>query len=392
MNQLDIGSLRAATPGVGHRVHLDNAGAALVTRRTLDRVVDHLRLEAEIGGYEAAAARVDELAAVRSSIAALLGGRPDEVAVTTGDTAAWAKAFWGFVHGGGVRAGDTVVVDRVVYNSHHFAVLQAARRMELTVEVVGPGADGTLDLMALERVLEQTPALLTLTHVPTHSGAVAPVGEAGRLANAAGVPFFLDACQSVGQLPVDVGEIGCDVLTATGRKWLRGPRGTGLLWVRRGLVDRFDPPGIDTAAAEWTEPDRVELHPDARRFEEFEQPHAAVLGLGAAVDQLLELGIDAVSSRVTELAAHLRRTLEATPGVRTTDGVGPASGIVTFVHDDLRPAEVVDRAGSVGINVGRSRAPMAMLDLPVRGLDEVVRVSPHVYSTAAELDRFVELL
>ncbi len=392
MNGLEVDTLRADTPGVAHCVHLNNAGAALPTRRTLDTVVGHLHLEAEIGGYEAAALRSNELDAVRSSIASLLGGRRDEVAVTTGDTAAWAKAFWGFVHGGGIRRGDTVVVDRVVYNSHHFAVLQAARQLELSVEVVGALSDGSLDLTALERALEHSPALLTLTHVPTHSGVVAPVAEAGRRANDAGVPFFLDACQSVGQLPVDVGQIGCDVLTATGRKWLRGPRGTGFLWVRRELVDVFDPPGIDTASAEWIEHDRVELLGDARRFEEFEQPHAAVLGLGAAVDQLLEVGIDAVAARIADVASHLREALDTTPRVRTTDGDRSTSGIVTFVHDDLRPDEVADRARAEGINVGVSSAPMALLDLPERGLDEVVRVSPHVYSTTAELDRFVALL
>lgn len=392
MSGLDVDTLRADTPGVAHCVHLDNAGAALPTRRTLDTVVDHLHLEAEIGGYEAAALRSNELGAVRSSIASLLGGGTDEIAITTGDTAAWAKAFWGFVHGGGIRRGDTVVVDRVVYNSHHFAMLQAARHLELTIEVLGTLPDGGLDLAALDRSLDHSPALLTLTHVPTHSGKVAPVAEAGRRANDAGVPFFLDACQSVGQLPVDVSHIGCDVLTATGRKWLRGPRGTGLLWVRRELIAAFDPPGIDTAAAEWIEPDRVQLFDDARRFEEFEQPYAAVLGLGAAVDQLLEVGIDAVSARIADVASHLRELLEATPRVRTTDGDGTTSGIVTFVHDDLRSDQVVDRARAEGINVGVSSAPMARLDLPARGLAGVVRVSPHVYSTTAELDRFVALL
>lgn len=392
MSALDIEALRAATPGVQQRVHLNNAGAALPTTRTLDAVIDHLRLEAHVGGYEAADVRHAALRAVRGSIARLIGGAPTEVAVTSGDTAAWAKAFWGFVHGGGLAAGDRVVLDHVVYNSHHFALLQAARQLALDLEVIGAGPEGTLDLDDLERALRAPTALLTLTHVPTHSGVVAPVIEAGALASAAGVPYFLDACQSVGQLRVDVGEIGCDVLTATGRKWLRGPRGTGFLWVRGERIGQFDPPGIDTSSAEWIRPERVELHPDARRFEEFEQPHAAVLGLGAAVDQLLELGVGAVSARIAELATQLRRQLDTVPGVRTTDGDGPTSGIVTFVHDSMGADQVVGRAASVGINVGASRAPMAMLDLPARGLDEVVRVSPHVYSTPDELERFVDLL
>lgn len=392
MTDLDIDQLRRDTPGVANRVHLNHAGASLPTARTLEAVVAHLRLEADIGGYEAADLREPELSSVRASITRLLGARPGEVALTTSDTTAWAKAFWGFVHGGGLGPGDTVVVDRVVYNSHHFAVLQAARRLGLTVEVAPCGPDGTLDLEALEQLLRRPPALLTLTHVPTHSGVISPVAAAGRLANDAGVPFFLDACQSVGQIDLDVATIGCDVLTGTGRKWLRGPRGTGFLWVRRELIERFDPPGIDTAAAQWTAPDRVELFDDARRFEEFEQPYAALLGLGAAVDQLLDLGVDRVGRRIAGLADDLRRRLDDSPGVRTTDGTGPRSGIVTFTHERIAAAELAERAAAAGINVGVSRAPMALLDLPNRGLEEVVRASPHVVTTADELDRLVELL
>jgi selenocysteine lyase/cysteine desulfurase len=390
--RLDVVGLRAATPGCGERVHLDNAGAALPTRATLDAVIGHLELEARVGGYEAAELARPGLERARADLATLLGARPDEVALTTSDTAAWSKAFWGFVLGGGLRRGDRVVVDQVVYNSHHFAVLQARDRLGVEVEVLPRGADGGLDLDALARSLGRPTGLVTVTHVPTHTGAVNPVREVGAIARAAGVPFFLDACQSLGQLPVDVGDIGCDVLTATGRKWLRGPRGTGVLFVADHLQGRMSPPGIDASSATWVDELRLELSPGAARFEEFERSHAALVGLGNAVAELLDLGVDAVAARVGDLAAHLRERLAQRPGVEVHDGPGPVSGIVTFTVAGRGVDEVVSAARGAGVAVGASPATVARIDLGRRGLEAVVRASAHVFNTHDELDRLVELL
>jgi selenocysteine lyase/cysteine desulfurase len=392
LTEPDVAALRDATPGCSQRIHLNNAGAALPTRRTLDTVVDHLRREAMIGGYEAAAERAADLTAVRTSLARLLGARPDEVALTTSDTSAWTKAFWGFVLAGGLEPSRRIITDHTVYNSHHFAVLQAVRYLGATVEVVPAGADGTLDLARLAAALDTPAAMVSLTHVPTSSGLVNLAAEVGAMSRSAGVPFFLDACQSVGQLSVDVRAIGCAVATGTGRKWLRGPRGTGLLFVAADFAERLDPPGIDATSASWTEKDDYELAPAARRADEFEGPIAAQLGLGAAVDQLLELGIDSVTQRIGELADHLRTRLDEVPGLQTADGHGPRSGIVTFTVEGRSAEEVQAAAAVAGINLSVSRSEDARLDLGVRGLDAVVRASPHVYNTVDELERLVELV
>lgn len=389
---IDVAALRAATPGSARVAHLNNAGAALPTQRTLDTVVAHLRLEAELGGYEAAALADQQLGAVRERAARLLGAPDGSIALTTSDTAAWTKAFWGFVLGGGLEGSRRIVVDHAVYNSHHLAVLQAVRHLGAEVEVVPAGEDGTLDLDALAAALRTPAALVSVTHVPTSSGLVNPVVAAGRLAAAAEVPYFLDACQSVGQLPVDVDAIGCQVATATGRKWLRGPRGTGLLYIQPGFAQRLDPPGIDASSAEWTPGDDYLLAPGARRAEEFERPIAALLGLGAAIDQLLELGIDVVAARIAELADELRRRLEQLDGVRTLDGTGPRSGIVTFAVQGVDADDLAAAAGAAGVNVSVSRASQARHDLGTRGLETVVRASPHVYNTADELGRLLEVV
>ncbi|MFN7149519.1 MAG: aminotransferase class V-fold PLP-dependent enzyme, partial [Microthrixaceae bacterium] len=379
--------------GCAELVHLNNAGAALCSSATIDTVVAHLELEGRIGGYEAAAVRAPQLDATRRALAELLGASIEEVALTGNDTASWTKAFWGFVMTGGLRTQRRIVVDRAVYNSHHLAVLQAVRHLGLTVDVVAPGDDGPIDLVALSSMLGPDVGLLTVTHVPTHAGVVAPVHEVGELARAAGVPFFLDACQSVGQLRVDVAEIGCDVATLTGRKWLRGPRGTGALFVRADFLDRLDPPGVDASSAQWSvHGDDYTLAADATRFEEFETAVAARLGLGNAVQELLALGIEAVHARIGELADHLRSLIEATPDLHGEDPVGPRSGIVTFSVAGRAADDVAEQVSAAGINVSVSRAANSRLDFDARGLDTLVRAAPHIYNTTDELERLVDAL
>ena len=391
-SRLDVDALRAATPGSTRVAHLNNAGAGLMSRTTLDAVTDHLRLEAAMGGYEAADVRAEAIAATRANAAALLGAEPGEMAVTSSDTASFAKAFWGFVFGDGLagpgEGAGRILVDRLAYSSHYFAIVQAAARRDVTIEVIPSRADGGLDVAALRSLLDERVRLVSATHVATHRGLVNPVAAVGAACREAGVPYFLDACQSVGQLPVDVGAIGCDVLTATGRKWLRGPRGTGLLWVRRGLLERFDPPGIDGFAAAWT-PGGYELNADASRFEEFERPIAGEIGLGVAIGETLALGIDAIAERIDALAESLRARLADVPGVRVHDGGERRSGIVTFAHARVPAARIREAAGAAGINVSVAAATSARLDMDDRGIEAVVRASPHVYNTEDEFDRLL---
>ena len=390
---IDVAAEWAATPGCATVDHLNNAGAALPTSATLDTVIGHLRLEAERGGYEAEAAVRERVAGVRASAAALLGCGTDEVAVTGSDTEGWTKALWGLLLGGGLRAGGRILVDRLTYDSHYLGLVQASRVAGTTIEAVPSTADGTLDLDALAGALAGGGAVLaSLTHVGTHRGLVNPVAEATRLCREAGVVTFVDACQSVGQLPVDVREIGCDVLTATGRKWLRGPRGTGLVYVRSGVVDRLRPIGIDGRSATWDGDDHYRLEDGAQRFVVFETPVAVRLGLGTALDHAVSLGMDAVAERVGALAGALRSALGALDGVTVHDGGRVRCGIVTFTVDGRATTEVADHARAAGINVSVTDRPAAWLDLGGVRPDGVVRASPHYYNTDDELGRLVEVV
>ena len=390
---IDVAAERAATPGCALVTHLNNAGAALPTAATLDTMTAHLRLESEMGGYEAETIRWDRVAAVRASAATLLGATPDEVAVTGSDTDGFTKALWGFHLGGGLERGRRILVDRLAYDSHYMGLLQVSEVAGTTIEAVSSTPDGTLDVEALAAALSGGDvALASLTHVGTHRGLVNPVADAVRLCREAGATTFVDACQSIGQLPIDVLAIGCDVLTATGRKWLRGPRGTGLVYVRAGFAPLLRPIGIDGRSATWDAVDHYRFENGAQRFIPFETPVAVRLGLGTAIDHVLDLGIDAIAVRVGSVAEELRSLLGAVDGVAVHDGGRQRCGIVTFTVAGHAPDEVAAVARAVGINVSVTDQPAARLDLGGDRPTGVVRASPHYYNTSDELARLVEVV
>ena len=383
---LDVARLRAETPGCAHVAHLNNAGSSLPPAAVVDAVVDHLRRESEIGGYETAAERSDRLEHTYDALARLIGAERDEVAVIENATRAWDMAFYAFRFG----PGDRILTGRAEYASNWIALRQVSERTGAVVEVVPDDEHGQLDVAALERMLDERVKLVSLVHVPTQSGLVNPAAEVGRVTRAAGVPLLLDACQSVGQLPVDVGTIGCDILSATGRKFLRGPRGTGFLYVRRGLLERLEPPFLDMLAAEWQPDGSYTIRSDARRFENWETYFAGKVGLGVAADYALALGVEQTWPRLRSLAEQLREGLAELPSVTVLDRGAVLGAIVTFSVEDAGAADVQAALRARGVNVSTTTSSSARLDLDARGVPELVRASVHYYNTTEELDRLVE--
>ncbi|CEJ16259.1 putative cysteine desulfurase [bacterium YEK0313] len=383
---LDIDRIRAATPGTAAgRAYLHNAGAGLMPRAVLEAQKRHLDLEAEIGGYAAAEREAPRLDGVYGSVARLLNAAPDEIALMENATIAWQMAFYAQQFG----PGDRILTAEAEYGANYVAYLQVARRTGAVIDVVPSDATGELDVAALERMIDERVKLIAITWIPTNGGLTNPAAAVGRIARAHGIPYLLDACQAVGQMPVDVEAIGCDMLAATGRKFLRGPRGTGFLYVRRSLLTRLEPPMIDHFGAVWVARDRYELRADARRFESWENNYAARMGLGVAVDYALELSLDRIAARSRMLAGRLRAGLGAIAGITVRDLGRHPSAIVSFTVDGRDAADVVRAADAAGIAIGASNPSSTRLDAEARHLPPLVRASPHYYNTDEEVDRLI---
>jgi cysteine desulfurase / selenocysteine lyase len=388
VTEFDVERARRDTPGTAFVTHLNNAGAALAPAVVTDAVVDHLRLEATIGGYEAEAHATAALERTYAALAVLLGCRAHELAVVENATRAWDMAFYAMRFG----PGDRILTSRAEYASNFIAFLQVAARTGALIEVIDDDEHGQVDVTQLANRIDSSVKLVALTHVPTHGGLVNPAEEVGRIVRTAGATFLLDACQSAGQMPLDVNRLGCDILSLTGRKYLRAPRGTGVLYVSERLLDSLEPPFLDLRAATWTAPDQYVVQRDARRFETWEGSCAGKIGLGVAVDYALSWGLDAIEQRINALADGLRGRLAALDGVRVHDRGQRRCGIVTFTVEGL-PSDTVHQAlGAARINTSVSRVEYAQLDLPRRHLPDLVRASVHYYNTDTELDRLAEFV
>lgn len=385
---VDVGGLRADTPGCAGLVFLDNAGASLVPRQVHEAVVAHLELETRVGGYEAQSLAGGLLEQTTEEVAALIGARPGEVVFFEGASQAWSQALGAVV----LEPGQRILTTTSEYASNGVGLLRVAALRGVRVQVVPDDAEGVLDVAALEAELERGDVgLVAINHMPTHSGLVNPAQAVGALCRRFGVLYLLDACQSVGQWEVDVERIGCDLLSATGRKFLRAPRGTGFLYVREG-TRLGEPLLVNHIGGEWTGPQEYRVLAGAEGFEAFEHAIAAQIGLGVAAGYARRVGMGWARERIGGLSGWLRQGLGRVRGVRVRDRGRELSGIVTFSVDGREAQWVVEALREQGVRTSVSQ-PWAQRWVQERGEEgAVVRASVHYYNTERELERVVGLV
>ncbi|MCO6179782.1 aminotransferase class V-fold PLP-dependent enzyme [Ciceribacter sp. RN22] len=378
---LDVEQLRSETPGCKAGAHFNHSGASLPSRQTLETIWDYLREEASDGPMETATRAGERLEAVRTDASSLIGASPGEIAFMGSGSAAWGAAFAALPP---LAAGDRILAGRQEWGGNLATMQAAARRAGARIEVIPVREDGSVDAAALASMMDERVRLVSLTWLPANGGLINDAAAVGRVARAAGVPYFIDAGQALGQVPIDVAALGCDVLKAAGRKFLRGPRGTALLYVRRGFLSELTPSYLDVSSGPIVE-GKVEIRDDARRFEAAENSPALLLGLGAAIREARSLGIEAVRDRIASLASTLRDDLRSIPKVTVRDLGSQLSGIVSFTVEGIAPTQVRAALAERGIAIGANGVPYTPLDMAARGLDQIARASVSHLNTISEI-------
>lgn len=382
MSGLDVEFLRSETPGCAMGVHFNHAGSSLPSREVIDAVVAHLHREMLNGPMEAAANVAALLDEVRSDAAALIGAKPPEIAFFNSGSAAWGLAFAALPP---LRPGDRILVGRQEWGGNLATIYAAAHRAGASVETIPAHEDGSVDASALAQMIDDRVRLVALTWLPANGGLINDAAAIGKVTRAAGVPYFIDAAQALGQLPIDVAEIGCDVLKASCRKFLRGPRGTAILYIREDFLPKLTPVYLDVLSAPWVE-GSPKVRTDARKFETSERSIALLLGLGAALKQAHSLGIGSIRQRIIGLSTKLREDLSTIPGVTLRDLGTERSGLVSFTIEGISAPLVRDRLAAQRITIGANGVPYTPLDMAARGLSEIARASVSYLNTPQDID------
>lgn len=354
----------------------------------VDSVIEYLQQETQYGGYETAEKRSQELDETYSSIARLLGAEPKEIAILENATVAWNMAFYAIPF----SKGDRILTSVSEYASNYINYLKLQEEKEVQIEVIPNDDAGQTSPEALSEMMDDSVKLISISHIPTNNGLVNPAEAIGRIARNHNCFYLLDACQSAGQYPLDVRKLGCDLLSATGRKYLRAPRGTGFLYVNDKVLDQLHPPFLDLHSAEWNGRESYQMREDARRFENWESNYAGIIGLNNAVKYVLNLGIENIWERVRYLGDKLRKHLMEIPGVQIHDIGKVQGGIVTFTLDDISATEVKGYLAQQAMNVSVSSKSSTRIDMEQRNLEEAVRASVHYYNTEEEIGKLVQLL
>lgn len=384
----DIRRVRQETPGLGHRVHLDNCGSSLMPEPVVSAMKSYLDTEMRLGGYVAQEQQLGALSDAYDSLSTLFGGKSTDYALASSAVDAWTKAFYSIP----LTAGDNIVTVFNDYCSNYVGCLQRAKRHGAEIRVARAKSDGTLDLDHLADLVDSRTRIISLAQIASSDGLVADAAAVGKIAAASNAFYLLDACQAVGQIPVNFAEIGCHMATATSRKFLRGPRGIGFLYVNAEARAKLDPVILTNKSAAWVEDNDYELATDASMFEAWEKSCMVQLGFGHALKYFLAVGVGKATGQTQRLAADLRERLKSLRGIKVECPEAAQAAIITFNKEGWDAADVRVVMAEKGVTVQVSTIFHTRLDYTARGIQAAVRVSPHYYNTPAELDQFLNTL
>jgi selenocysteine lyase/cysteine desulfurase len=343
-----------------------------------------------MGGYEAADARAASIADFYPALAELLHTRPENIAWTASATDGYARALSTIAW----KNGDVIVTTNNDYVSNQLAFFSLRERFGVQIIRAADLPTGGVDPADMERMIDLfRPILVAVTHIPTNSGLVQPIERIGQICRHYKILYLVDACQSAGQRILDVNAIGCDFLTATLRKYMRGPRGAGFMYAS----DRVLQPNQfmllpDMIGADWTGIDSWKTNPTAKRFEYFEYSPAIKIGSAVATRYLLSQDQQWIQDRITHLGQVLRNRLSDIPDVRVLDHGTHLCGIVTAYHPAFQGYKIRDWLREQRVNTSVSTLNAAQIDFSRKGIDAALRLSVHYYNTEEELEQAVAFI
>ncbi len=387
---MNIDDVRKDTTGCADKIFLNSAGASLMPKIVVDTMKDYLSMEEAMGGYETAHVMTDDIEKFYLETARLINCKPNNIAFTYNATDSFSRAL-SSIH---FSDKDFILTTNDDYISNHIAFISLHRRFGVNLIKATNLPNGDLDMDDFEMLLKKYhPKLVAITHIPTNSGLVQKAKEVGRLCRKYDILFLLDACQSVGQIKVDVEELHCDFLSATGRKFLRGPRGTGFLYVSEKVIEkRLELLSIDMRGAHWTKFEGYEIEMNARRFETWEFSYVSLAGLKEAVKYANNIGIEHVQNYNLTLAQSLREGLTQIPNVEVLDRGSELSSIITFFLKGCELSEVEKELKNNKVYYSISSKSAALIDFTKKGVDWAVRFSPHYFNTPQEINLAIEII
>ena len=392
--QEEVQQFRKETAGTKNVIHLNNAGSGLMPDIVTRVQLDHIKLESEIGGYEAAAIKVSAVQNFYTQAAKLFNCKASNIAFTASATDAYTRALSSIPF----KTGDIILTDCDDFVSNQIQFLSLQKRLGVKIVRINNAATGGVDLNDFEEKLKKhQPKLLAITHIPTNSGLVQPVNEIAKIyknytqQHEGKTWYILDACQSAGQMKLDVSALNCDFLSVTCRKFLRGPRGTGALYISdKALNAGLEPMFIDMRGAEWKQKDEYQQQPTAIRYEDWEFAYSTVLGTASAIEYCLNIGEDKIWQQVKLLSGNMREQLAQIDRVKVLDKGPELGGLVTFHVQGSEPKLIVSELLKKNINVVPSFRAFGLIDFDEKGVEWAIRASPTYYNTVEEIDIFIE--
>ncbi|UUC43913.1 aminotransferase class V-fold PLP-dependent enzyme [Flavobacterium cerinum] len=385
--KLNLDQIRQDTPNCLDKLYFNNAGASLMPKPVVAKIQEYLIEEEKYGGYAAFDRNSDAIQQFYNETAQMIDAAPHNIAFAHSATDAYAKALSAI----DFREGDVLLTTADDYVTNHMQFLSLQKRFGIVIKKVQTQSNGDIDFEDFERIIkEKKPKLIAVTHIPTNSGLVQDVEKVSEICTRENIIFLLDACQSVGQLPVSVAKIKCDFMSVTGRKFLRGPRGTGFLYISDAMLEQGSHPlFIDGAGAIWRSENSFELIEKAKRFQYWELPYALVLGLKEAILYQKNIGIENIQHYNDEVMAYLRQNIASIPGVATFDRGSVTSNILTFTKENKPILDLKAALLKKDVYCSISARESGLIDFDKKGIPGVVRISPHYYNTIAEVDQLL---